>query len=209
MWTIFKIFIEFVSVLLLIYICVYIYIHIYIYWPRGIWDLGSSPRDWNCTPCIGRWSLNHWTTREVSSMELFFLSFLFFFKPAYPLARNLDSEVWEGVWLLLLLIPQEWRSPLRWNLFVYELVFLHESEEQGFWSKITWLWILALPHGCWVILGNFLHRTCKMVKKAMVTHSSILAWKIPWTEEPGGLQSMGSQRVRHNWAVNTLSVKWG
>ena len=32
----------------------------------------------------------------------------------------------------------------------------------------------------------------------MVTHSSILAWEIPWTEEPGGLQSMWSQRVRHN-----------
>ena len=31
------------------------------------------------------------------------------------------------------------------------------------------------------------------------THSSILAWRIPWTEEPGGLQSIGSQRVRHNW----------
>ena len=31
----------------------------------------------------------------------------------------------------------------------------------------------------------------------MATHSSILAWKIPWSEEPGGLQSMGSQRVRH------------
>ena len=35
----------------------------------------------------------------------------------------------------------------------------------------------------------------------MATHSSILAWKIPWTEEPGGLQSLGSQRVRHNWAT--------
>ena len=34
----------------------------------------------------------------------------------------------------------------------------------------------------------------------MATHSSILAWKIPWTEEPSGLQSMGSQRVEHNWA---------
>ena len=32
----------------------------------------------------------------------------------------------------------------------------------------------------------------------MATHSSILAWKIPWTEEPGGLQSMGSQRVEHD-----------
>ena len=36
------------------------------------------------------------------------------------------------------------------------------------------------------------------VEKAMASHSSPLAWKIPWTEEPGGLQSMGSLRVRHN-----------
>ena len=36
------------------------------------------------------------------------------------------------------------------------------------------------------------------LEKGMATHSSILAWRIPWTEEPGGLQSMGSQRVGHN-----------
>ena len=35
-------------------------------------------------------------------------------------------------------------------------------------------------------------------EKGMATHSSILAWRIPWTEEPGALQSMGSQRVRHD-----------
>ena len=35
------------------------------------------------------------------------------------------------------------------------------------------------------------------VEKKMATHSSILAWRIPWTEEPGGLQSTGSQRVGH------------
>ena len=37
------------------------------------------------------------------------------------------------------------------------------------------------------------------------THSSMLAWKIPWTEEPDGLQSMGSQRVGHNRANNTFT----
>jgi len=36
------------------------------------------------------------------------------------------------------------------------------------------------------------------LKKGMATHSTILAWKIPWTEEPGGLQFMGSQRVGHD-----------
>ena len=39
-------------------------------------------------------------------------------------------------------------------------------------------------------------------EKAMAPHSSTLAWKIPWMEEPGGLQSMGSRRVRHNWATS-------
>ena len=38
-------------------------------------------------------------------------------------------------------------------------------------------------------------------EKEMATHSSILAWKIPWTEEPGGLQSMGPQRVGHDRAT--------
>ena len=37
-----------------------------------------------------------------------------------------------------------------------------------------------------------------LLEKEMATHSSILAWKIAWTEEPGRLQSMGSQRVRHD-----------
>ena len=40
------------------------------------------------------------------------------------------------------------------------------------------------------------------LEKEMATHSSILAWRIPRTEEPGGLQSMGLQRVGHNWATS-------
>ena len=42
----------------------------------------------------------------------------------------------------------------------------------------------------------------KGMEKKMVTHSSIFAWKIPWTEEPGGLQSKGSQRVRTTEQLN-------
>ena len=37
-----------------------------------------------------------------------------------------------------------------------------------------------------------------LLEESMATHSSILTWRIPWTEEPGGLQSTGSQRVRHD-----------
>ena len=48
-----------------------------------------------------------------------------------------------------------------------------------------------------------------LLEKRRVTHSSILAWKILWTEEPGSLQSMGSQRVRHNWATKHTHTSKG
>ena len=41
------------------------------------------------------------------------------------------------------------------------------------------------------------------LEKGMATHTSILAWRIPWTEEPGGLQSVGSQTVGHDCVTNT------
>ena len=44
------------------------------------------------------------------------------------------------------------------------------------------------------------------LEKEMATHSSILAWEIPWTEEPGGLQLMGSQRVSHDWATKHITT---
>ena len=46
------------------------------------------------------------------------------------------------------------------------------------------------------LMGNY--KDLGLMEKAMAPHSSALAWKIPWTEEPGGLQSMGSLRVGHD-----------
>ena len=43
-----------------------------------------------------------------------------------------------------------------------------------------------------------------LLKNEISTHFSILTWRIPWTEEPGRLQSMGLQRIGHNWITNTL-----
>ena len=47
-------------------------------------------------------------------------------------------------------------------------------------------------------IGKFVHFYTERSEKAMAPHSSTLAWKIPWTEEPGWLQSMGSRRLGHN-----------
>ena len=52
--------------------------------------------------------------------------------------------------------------------------------------KETWVWSLVREDP---------------LEKGMATHSSILAWEIPWTEEPSGLQFMGSQRVGHDLAI--------
>ena len=48
------------------------------------------------------------------------------------------------------------------------------------------------------------------LEKEMAIHSSTIAWKIPWTEEPGGLKPTGSQRVGHDWVTSlSLSLTWG
>ena len=65
----------------------------------------------------------------------------------------------------------------------------------------------GLPH-CRGILYHLNHKGSPRedpLEKAVAAHSSTLAWKIPWTEEHGRLQSMGSQRVRHDW-VASLSL---
>ena len=68
MWTIFKVFIEFCTILSPFYVLVF--------WPRGTGDLGSPSRDRTFTPCAGRQSVNHWTTREVQwiPMKIVFMS---------------------------------------------------------------------------------------------------------------------------------------
>ena len=53
----------------------------------------------------------------------------------------------------------------------------------------TWVWSLGRED---------------LLEKEMATHSSTLAWRIPWMEEPGRLQSTGSQRVRHGWATSLV-----
>ena len=65
-----------------------------------------------------------------------------------------------------------------------------------YWAFLAAQMVEFLPtmQRTWV---RFLSREGPL-EKEMATHSSILVWKMPWMEEPGGLQSMGSQRVRHD-----------
>ena len=68
----------------------------------------------------------------------------------------------------------------------------------GFSSQEYWSGVPVLYRQCENILIQNKIVLVIILEKAMAPHSSTLAWKIPWTEEPGRLQSMGSLRVRHD-----------
>ena len=93
-----------------------------------------------------------------------------------------SQEVWELVpkcWIV------RWQCPPRTRLGV-------EKARSLQFAICLWGWI------SW-------QRLDMLLEKAMAPHSSTFAWKIPWTEEPGRLQSMGSRRVRHDW-MTSLSL---
>ena len=83
----------------------------------------------------------------------------------------------------------------------------HSSKESIIWHSA--FFIVQLSHPCmttgktvaltrWTFVGKVMSLLFNILEKAMAPHSSTLAWKIPWAEEPGRLQSMGSLRVGHN-----------
>ena len=92
-------------------------------------------------------------------------------------------------------------------LFCYWVVWaVHSNTQTVYYGN----WALVKPTviGC-VYMSNtrliHIHVTITdLPEKAMAPHSSTLAWKIPWTEEPGGLQSMRLLRVGHDWATSLL-----
>ena len=121
--------------------------------------------------------------------------------------------------------------------------FLHMQTDPRVSSRITilgtlwthrvlgtkgWIWERVCPWACASQVAQLIKNLPAMqetqiwslgwedpLEKDMATHSSILAWRIPWTEEPGRLQSMGLQRVGHNWACThadtdlPLGMGWG
>ena len=92
----------------------------------------------------------------------------------------------------------------RTELDTTEATSQQQQQQHVYWSSLvaqivknmpvmqeTWIWSLGQEDP---------------LKKGMATHSSILAWRVSWTEEPGRLQSVESQRIGHNWATNTSTI---
>ena len=106
----------------------------------------------------------------------------------------------------LISFRMDWLDLLAVQGTLKSLLWHHSSKASIFWHSVAQMveshlqcrrssfnpWVRKIP-----------------LEEEMETHSSILAWKIPWTEEPGGLQSMGSQRVGNDWMTNTHSLLYG
>ena len=136
-----------------------------------------------------------------STMPSFRLVFFFFFSRKPVLHYSDVSRHCLSDWIFELLFWQHVYTQCSgnslfasWNLYLDPYIFRWASQVaqgkrihlpvQKTWE--TWVWSLGLEDP---------------LEEKMAAHSSILAGIIPWTEEPGGLQSMGLQRIRYDWAI--------
>ena len=88
-------------------------------------------------------------------------------------------------------VGHDWVTELNWTEWSHASLVAQMVKNQSAMQE-TWVWSLGWEDD---------------LEKGMTTHSNILAWRIPWTsEEPGRRQSMGSQRVRHDWTTNTHTL---
>ena len=83
---------------------------------------------------------------------------------------------------------------------VLQLLFLKHCPETIIWRRSIYPHRVKMSYSSWCLnlLANCKYQSLDLV----ATHSSTLAWKTPWAEEPGRLQSMGSRRVGHDWATS-------
>ena len=142
----------------------------------GMWDIAPQSGIELRPPALGVWSVSHWTTREIP--EIFKLS-------SAEMEKAVDREVIERLEI-------KWRR--KW--------------------QPTPVFLPGKSHGRWSLVGcspwgreesdttekfTFTFHSYALEKK-MATHSIILAWRMPGTEEPGGLPSIGSHRFGHDWS---------
>ena len=90
---------------------------------------------------------------------------------------------------------------LEWVVILFSRGSSEEKKNSKEVNRLPW-WSDSKESSCNVEGLGSIPGWKNFLENRMATHSSTLAWRIPLTEEPGGLQSMGSQRVRHDWASN-------
>ena len=133
---------------------------------------------------------------------------------------------------LYVILSQRFADHPIWTLLLRHFLLNHSSVMLDLWNYslyISFSPTFSMPSYCWVHNRVLDSPGAQMVKnlpavletwvwspawedpllgKGMAIQPSILVWKIPWTEEPGGLQSVGSQRVGQDWATNSATSRF-
>ena len=123
-------------------------------------------------------ALNHWTAREI---PLFLILWYYFFKCNFEVPYMYIYTICCSFFQLLQVLYSSMSLSYNFSYCHHHYHQLFTTVTNNHMVKVYWM--LTLEEG-------------------MATYSSILIWRIPWTEEAGGLQSTGSQRVGHSWATN-------
>ena len=111
-----------------------------------------------------------------------------------------ENKIWDCFQFSPIYLPWSDRSRCHDLCFLNDiLVLIHTHTHTHIGASLVAQMVKNLPtmQETWVLSLE------DPLEKKIATHSCILAWRIPWTEEPGRLQSMESQRVGHNWETNT------
>ena len=117
------------------------------------------------------------------SIKLDFYTDLFYFPYVFYIFVWWDENISQSLSSVSMMQSFRWHRFYCW-ISSEPITRIHLPMQE---TQETWVWSLGREDP---------------LEKERVTHSSILAWEILWTKEPGGLQSMGSQRVRHDWTCS-------
>ena len=168
--------------------------------------VGSSRiRDGTHVSCIGRWVFYHWATREAIILFYFLIWFIFGcagsnIPHVAQYGQNKESFTHTISYDSITLFCGQ-RSLASYSPWGHKK--LDTTERLSVGASLVAQMVKNMPAiqdtQVWS-LGQE-----DPLEKEMATHSSILAWRIPCTEEPGGLHSMALQRVRHDWVINTFT----
>ena len=118
----------------------------------------------------------------------------------YNWAEHDKKSLWYRIAGLLWILSYN----MQFSLLGYSLLTKKICED----SMVTIVWLSGKKSACQCRRHRFIPWVGKISWKKMVTHSSILAWEIPQTEEPHGQQSTALQRVRHNSDYTTTATQW-
>ena len=181
MWTIFRDFIEFATILLLFYVLGF--------WLWGMWDFSSPTRDWTCTPCTERKSLNHWTIREVpgpvidyeGNVEACWKNGNYHFCHC-----GLKSAKWDSWWHV---VKHKHTSP---DFSCQWVTFFKLGSKNS--SAFNWGSVVKESACNAGDTSSIPGAEKNLLEKEMATHSSVIAWEISWIEESHRPQSMGWQK---------------